>query len=94
MQNFKFDFLENEFPADWGVCFKFYENFFSKGFFSLYRGILELKRDISIMHKNHLFANKTCCGLTTLFVKMKIYFCCYNFANKQIKNIPNGGRMR
>ena len=59
---------------------------FSIGFFSMYRGILELKNDTRILRKNESFPNKTCCVLT---VKTSIYFCRYNFANKQIKKIPN-----
>ena len=39
-------------------------SFFHRIFFSIYRGILELKRDSSILRKNDLFANNTCCGLT------------------------------
>ena len=61
---------------------------FSKGFFSLYSGILELKNDTSILRKNGSFANKRCCGLAALFVKAKIYFCHCNFTNKQTK-IPS-----
>ena len=53
-------------------------------FFSLYRGILEPKNDTGILRKNGSFSNKTCCGLTALFLKTKIYFCRYNFVNKQI----------
>ena len=49
----------------------------------MYRGILELKNDTSILCKNGGFPKKTSCGLTALFVKTKIYFCCCNFANKQ-----------
>ena len=40
MQNFKFDFLESEFWADWGVCFKFH-----------YREILELKMILAFAQK-------------------------------------------
>ena len=68
MQNFKFDFLENEFWADWGVCFKFH-----------YREILELKMILAFCAKNGSSANKTCCALTALFVKRKIYFSRCNF---------------
>ena len=50
----------------------------------MYRGILELKINTSILPKNVSFANKTCCAMTALFVEMKIYFCCCNFGNKQI----------
>ena len=57
---------------------------FSTGFFPMFRGILELKSDTSILHKNDSFANKTCCGLTALLVNTKIYFCRFNFVNKQI----------
>ena len=57
---------------------------FSTGFFPMYRGILELKSDNSILRKNSSFSNKTCCGLTALFLKTKIYFWRYNFVNKQI----------
>ena len=87
MQNFKVDFLENEFWAEWGVCFKFhFQNLFhfSTGFFSMYIGILELKNGTSILRKNGSFANKTCCALTALFVKTKSYFCRCNFGIKQI----------
>ena len=55
---------------------------FSTGFFSMYRGMLELKNNTNILFKNGPFANKTCCALTVLFAKMKIYFCCCNFGNK------------
>ena len=54
----------------------------------MYRGILELKNDTSILYKNGSFIYKTCCTLTGLFVKTKIYFCYYNSGNKQIK-IPS-----
>ena len=57
---------------------------FSTGFFSIYRGILELKYDTRISRKNGSFANKTCCALIALFVKTKIYFCRGKFENKQI----------
>ena len=57
---------------------------FLMGRFSICRGILELKKDTSILCKNDSFANKTCCALTALFVKRKIYFCCCNLGNKQI----------
>ena len=56
---------------------------FSTEFFSMYRVILELKNDTSVLRKNGSFANKTYCGLTALFLKKKIYFCRCNFANKQ-----------
>ena len=56
----------------------------SMGSFPMYRGILELKNDSSILHKSDLFSNKTCCGLTVLFLKTKIYFCRCDFVNKQI----------
>ena len=61
---------------------------FPTGYLSMYRGIIQLKIDSSILHKNDSFTNKTCCGLSALFVKTKIYllFCC-NFGNKQIKKI-------
>ena len=75
--NFKLDFLKKEFWANFGVPFKFYfRNFhnFSKEFFSLYRAILEFKNNAGILRKNGLFENKTCCGLTALFLKTKIYF--------------------
>ena len=58
---------------------------FSTGFSPMHRGILELKNDTSILHKNGSFSNKTCCGLTALFLKRKIYFCRCSFVNKQIK---------
>ena len=54
------------------------------GFCSMYRGILELKNDTSILRKNDSFVNETCSGLITLSVKKKIYFSRCNFANKQI----------
>ena len=41
--------------------------------------------DCSILPKNGSFSNKTCCGLTALFLKTKIYFCHCNFVNKQKK---------
>ena len=50
----------------------------------MYREILELKNNTGIFCKNDLFANKTCCGVTAMFVKTKIYFCRCNFASKQI----------
>ena len=84
--NFIFDFLENEFWADRGVPFKFHFQkltWFLDGIFSVHRGMLELKNDTSISRKNGSFANKTCCSLPALFVKMKIYVCCCNFGNKQ-----------
>ena len=57
---------------------------FSKGLFSMYRGILELKNNASILLKIGTLANKTCCALTALSVKTKIYFCCCKSGNKQI----------
>ena len=88
MQSFKYDFLENEFWADWGVLsISISRNLlnFSTGFFSMYTsGIIELKNYNSILRKNGWFANKTCYSLTALFLKTRIYFCCCNFANKQI----------
>ena len=57
---------------------------FSTIFFSMYRGILEVKNDTSILLKNDSFTNKMCCRLTPLFTKTKIYFCRFIFANKQI----------
>ena len=42
---------------------------FSNEFFSVYRGILELKNDTTILRKNDSFANKMCCSLTVLIVK-------------------------
>ena len=66
MQNFKFDFLENEFwPGMYVLSFisRFLHGF-TTGFFSMYRGILELKNDTSISRKNGGFLNKTCCDLT------------------------------
>ena len=57
---------------------------FSTGFFPMYRGILELKKVISILRKNDSFSSKTCCGLTALFLKTKICFRRCNFVNKQI----------
>ena len=95
MQSFKFEFLENQNWTDWGVSFIYvYVSIsrtlhnFSKGFFSMYRGILELKNDASNLRKNGLFANKTRCVLTALFVKAKFYFFRCNFGNKQINKIP------
>ena len=58
-------------------------NFYT-AFFPMYRGILELKNNTRIFVQNGLFSYKTCCGLTALFLKMKISFCCCNFVNKQI----------
>ena len=49
----------------------------------MYRRILELKNDISILRKNGSFAYKTYIGLTALFLKTKIYFCRCNFTSKQ-----------
>ena len=74
MQNFNFDFLK----ANFGL------HNFSAGFFPMYRGLLELKNDASNLRKNGSFSNTTCCGLTALFLKTKIYFCRCNFVNKQI----------
>ena len=92
MELFKFDFLENEFWVDQGVRFKCYfqnpTSFFHR-ILSMYRGILELKNYTRILRKNGLFANKTCCGLTALFVKTEIFFCRCNFANKQINKISS-----
>ena len=87
MQNFKFDFLKNEFQADWVYVLSSISktlNNFSTGFFPMHRGILELKNDTSILRKNGSFSNKTCCGFTALFLKTKIYFSRCNFVNKQI----------
>ena len=53
----------------------------------MYRKILDLKKDISTLRKNGSFRNKTCCGLTLLFVKTNIYVCRCSFGNKQIKKI-------
>ena len=50
----------------------------------MYRGISEQKNGTSILHKNGSFSNKTCCSLTALFLKIKIYFCLCNFVNKQL----------
>ena len=69
------DFLENEYWTDWVVRL----HDFSTVFFSIYRGILELKNNTNILCKNGSFANKTCCALTELFVKTNICFCRYNF---------------
>ena len=49
----------------------------------MYKGILELKSNTSILRKNGSFANKMCCGLNALFLRMEIYFCRCNFGNKQ-----------
>ena len=57
---------------------------FSTGSFPMYRGILELKNDTKVLRKNNSFSNKTCCNLTALFLKLKVYFCHCNFVNKQI----------
>ena len=48
------------------------------------RGILELKSDTRILQTDALFRNKTCYFLSALFAKAKIYFCRYNFGNKQL----------
>ena len=48
----------------------------------MYRGILQLKTNTSILQKNKSFSNKTCYGLTALFLKTKTYF-----VNKQINKI-------
>ena len=84
MQKFKFDFLENEFWSDVLRSISKTLHNFSTCFFSMYRGILEPKNNISISRKNGSFANRTCCGLTALAVKTRIYFYCCNFVNKQI----------
>ena len=42
---------------------------FSMRFFSVYRKMLYLKKDISILSKNGSFRNKLCCGLTPQFAK-------------------------
>ena len=59
MQNFQFDFLEDEFWADWCLSFQIHfqtlHNILA-GFCSMYRGILELKNDTSILQKNGSFA--------------------------------------
>ena len=47
---------------------------FSTGVFPMYRGILELKNNASILRKNGSFSNKTCRGLTALFLKRKFTF--------------------
>ena len=60
----------------------FFSTFFLFFSFSVYRGMLELKNDTSILRKNGWFGNKTCCSLTALFVKTEIDFCCCNFGNK------------
>ena len=39
----------------------------------MYRGIIELKNDTSILWKSGLFANNTCCGLSALLIKTKIF---------------------
>ena len=46
----------------------------------MYRGILKLENDTSILRKNGSFANNAC----VLFVKTKFYLCRCNFAKKQI----------
>ena len=88
MQNFNFVFVENEFwPTGVYVLSSIsitLHNFCPR-FFSMYRGVIKLKNDTSILPKNGSFAKKTCCSLIVLFVKTKIYFfCCNNFANKQM----------
>ena len=50
----------------------------------MYRGILELKNNTSILRGNGSFTNKMYGGLTALFVKTKIYFCRCNFGNNEI----------
>ena len=86
MQNFKFDFLENKFWPGVYVLSSIsrFLHGFATGFFSMYRGMLELKNDTSISRKNGGFLNKTRCDLTALLVKTKIYFCRCKFANKQV----------
>ena len=88
MQNFKFDFLEKDILGLTGVYIlssisRILHNF-SMGFFSMYRGILELKYKTNTLCKNDLIAYKTCCFLTALFIETKFYFCFCNFGNKQI----------
>ena len=91
MESLKFDFL-NKFWASWGVRFNSISRTLAKNsgvYFTKYKGILELKSDTRISRKNGWFVSKTCCGLTALFVKTKIYFCCWNFVNKKINKIPS-----
>ena len=49
----------------------------------MYRDILKLKNDASILRKNGSFVNKMCCALTALSVKAKIYFGRCNSGNKK-----------
>ena len=58
----------------------------------MYRGMLELKNDSGILHKNGSLSNKTCGDLTVLFLKMKIYFCRCNFVNKQVNTKIHFGK--
>ena len=87
MQDFKFDFLENEFWTDEVYVLSFISrtlhNIFT-GFFSMYRKLIELKSDTRILRRNGLFGNKTCCALTALFAKKKFCFYHCNSGNKQI----------
>ena len=77
MQNFKFDFLKNKFRPNAvyvsSSISKTLHNF-SMGILPMYRGILELKNDTSILRKNGWFSNKTYCSLTALFLKKKFTF--------------------
>ena len=85
IQSFKFDFSRKRILGRLGWTFyvPFQEPYLIfPRFFLIYRGILELKNNTSIWRKNSSFAHKTCCDLTTLFVKQKFSFCRCNFANK------------
>ena len=72
MQNLKFGLFENNFfgPAEvYGlVSISRALHIFSTELFSMYRGILELKNDTSILRISDSFTNKTGSGLTALFV--------------------------
>ena len=92
MQNFKFDFLKNEYQANWVYVLSSISRTLhniSTGFFPMYRGILELKKVTITMHKNGSFSKGTCWGLTALFLKTKIYICRFKFVKKQINKIAS-----
>ena len=77
----KTNFRSNEVYVLSSIC-KTLHNF-STGLFPMYCRILELKKNTNILRKNGSFSNKTCCDMTALFLKTKIYFCRCNFVNKQ-----------
>ena len=87
MQNFKSDFLENEF---WLTGMYVSSSIsrtlhnFSTGFFSMYREILELKHDMLAFCRKMVHSHTMYFGLAALFVKTKIYFYHCNFVSKQI----------